>query len=454
MNLQSNPYLPDRLLPVFFDETHDGELAAILDSSGGGETLVKHYDSWIGKILSIIGVIAMILTGLSACSQQSNTTNTQNQSPITIGVSISYTGDFSTPSKAMLQGYQLWVDNINKNGGLLGRQVKLVVLNDNSDPNQVTTDYQKLITQDKVDLLIGPDSSLLTYPAAVVAHRYGYALLEGAGGAPRIFGLKFSDVYDVSVPIIRNLDSFVDFILSLPANERPKTAAYATEDDPFTQPQVDRARQLLEQGGVKTAYYRVYPSETTDYTPIAQAMIQAKAQVVVMGTITADCAAFINAFKQQHYNPQAIVATAGPDQGSAFTKAIGGTQSAEGVFVPNGWYPQLNAFQNSDFIKAYTTKYGGTPDDIAADTAEGYSVGQVLQQAVTKIHSIDNAALNKELHSDTFAMVQGPVKFDAVGENVAAVTYLFQWQSGHLVPVFPSSAASNNPQFPKANWPS
>ncbi|TMC90923.1 MAG: branched-chain amino acid ABC transporter substrate-binding protein, partial [Chloroflexi bacterium] len=85
--------------------------------------------------------------------------------------------------------------------------------------------------------------------------------------------------------------------------------AYATQDDPFTQPQVDTARKLLEQGGVKTVSSQVYPSETTDYTPIAQKMIASGAQVIVTGTLLPDIVAYIQAFKQQHYNPQAIIAT-------------------------------------------------------------------------------------------------------------------------------------------------
>src|SRR5438477_10550841 len=129
---------------------------------------------------------------------------------------------------------------------------------------------------------------------------------------------------------------------SLPAGQRPTTAAYATQDDPFTQHQVDTARKLLEQGGVKTVSSQVYPSETTDFTPIAQKMIASGAQIIVTGTLLPDIVAYIQAFKQQHYNPKAIIATAGPDQGKQFTDAIGGANAAEGVFVPNGgWYPSI-----------------------------------------------------------------------------------------------------------------
>ncbi|WIG61898.1 MAG: ABC transporter, substrate-binding protein (cluster 4, leucine/isoleucine/valine/benzoate) [Ktedonobacterales bacterium] len=401
--------------------------------------------------LCALGTCTVILATLAACGTSGGSTTSSG--PIKIGFTVSLTGDFSDDGKAVEQGYQLWADTINAHGGLLGRQVSLDILDDASNPDQVTTDYQKLITVDKVDLLFGPFSTLLTKPASVVAHRYGYALPEGSGGGPSVFTAGLNNVFDVSLPVASNLVSFAQYILALPAAQRPQTAAYATEDDPFTQPQVDLAKQMLEQGGVKTAYYNVYPAETTDFAPIAQAVIHSGAQVTIFGTLLPDITAFIQAFKQQHYNPQGLIATAGPDQGTQFLNNIGGAQSAEGIFVPNGWYAELNAPGNADMVAAYVAKYGGTPDDISSDVAEAYSVGQVVQQAVTQNKSLDNAKLIQTLHSGTFTSVQGDVKFDSTGQNTAATAYLFQWQSGKLIPVFPASAATAQPEYPKPNWP-
>jgi branched-chain amino acid transport system substrate-binding protein len=397
----------------------------------------------------------MALLVLSACGSTPTTTSNQPKTPIKIGISLSLSGDFSADGKAFQQGYQLWADTVNKNGGILGRQVQLDIISDASSTTQVVTNYQKLITVDHCDLVFGPFSTLLTKSASVVANRYGYAMLEGAGGGPSVFSRGLHNLFDVSAPVANLLVSFTQYILSLPASQRPTTAAYATQNDPFTQPQVDTAKQLLEQGGVKTVSYQVYPSETTDYTPIAQKMIASGAQVIVTGTLLPDIVAYIQAFKQQHYNPQAIIATAGPDQGAQFTKAIGGVPSAEGVFVPNGgWYPQISTFQNTQMVKDYLAKYGGTADSISSDIPEAFSVGQTLQQAATKINSIDNAKLITELHSgETFQSVQGPVKFNAQGENVLATGYLFQWQKGTLVSVYPAAQASNKPEYPKVNWP-
>ncbi|MFL5693454.1 MAG: amino acid ABC transporter substrate-binding protein [Ktedonobacteraceae bacterium] len=415
-----------------------------------GRYLLRHK-----SVLNSFGVLIMALRVLSACGGSPATTTTnQPQPPIKIGISVSLSGDFSADGKAFQQGYQVWADDVNKSGGLLGRQVQLDFLSDASSTTQVVTNYQKLITVDHVDLILGPYSTLLTKPASVVANRYGYPIIEGAGGGPSVFTRGLHNLFDVSPPVADQLDSFAQYILAMPVGQRPTSVAYATEDDPFAQPMVDTAKKILEQGGVKTVSYQVYPSETTDYTPIAQKIIASKAQVVVCGSFLPDIIAFVQAFKQQHYNPQILMASAGPDLGAQFTGPIGGNAAAEGIMNPSNWYPGLTTFQNKQMVQSYLAKFGGSANDISVDVAEAYSVGQVLQQAANKIHSIDRAKLITELHSsDTFQTVQGPARFNEQGQNVALSAYIFQWQKGSFIPVYPASQAAANPEFPKPNWP-
>jgi branched-chain amino acid transport system substrate-binding protein len=414
--------------------------------------------TWLRKALVTSATASLVLVFVVACGggQSTPTTSNQNTTPIKIGISLSLTGDFSADGLAFQQGYQLWRDDVNKNGGLLGRQVQLDIVSDASSPDQVQTNYQTLINVNHDDLVFGPFSTLLTKPASVVANRFGYAFVEGAGGGPSVFTRGLTNIFDVSLPVANNLVAFANYILALPASQRPTSVAYATEDDPFTQPQVDTARQVLEQGGIKTATPEiVYPAETTDYTPIADKIIASGAQVVVVGTLLNDVSAFIHRFKQQHYNPQALIATAGPDQGSAFLNVIGGTQAAEGIMVPNGgWFAEAATPGNAQMVQEYVSKFGGTYDGISSDVAEAYSVGEVVQQAVTKIGTIDNTKLIAQLHSGaTYTTVQGPVKFDNTGQNTAATAYLFQWQSGTLIPVFPANVAQGKVEYPKPNWP-
>lgn len=412
--------------------------------------MLKLYAASIRRYTIIATVVLMAFGGLSACAQN---TTVNNQTPITIGASLSLSGDFSGDGPAMEQGYQLWADTVNKNGGLLGRPVKLVILNDKSDPDLTAKNYKTLISVDHVNLLFGPFSTLLTKQAAPVAQKAGYALIEGAGGGPSVFDPGWNNLFAVSLPVANNLTTFAYYILSLPQSIRPKTAAYATSDDPFTEPQLRVAQHLLESAGIKTVYDTNPAYDSTKISgnavkPYAEQVVQSHADVVLLGTLLPEVASYINVFKKDNYNPRALIATAGPDLGQDFVKAVGGVKNTEGTFVPNGWYPQADNFQNAQMVQNYLAQYGGTANQINADVAEAYSVGQVLEQAVNKVQSIDNAKLIALLHSsEVFNTVQGSVRFDSKGRNMLAIAYLFQWQSGQFLPVYPSSVAVLNPKL-------
>ncbi len=400
--------------------------------------------------LALTGIVSAGALSLAACgSSSSGPSNTpKGGAPITIGVSVSLTGDFSGDGKALVQGYDLWAQDENAKGGLLGHHVTMKYVDDASSTTQVVTNYQNLITQDKVALVFGPFSSLLTIPASTVTDRFGYAFPEPAGGGPSVFTRGIHSLFFVQpAPVEDNLVSFTQWVLSLPASARPATAAYSTEDDPFTQPQVDKAKALLEAGGIRTVSYKVYPAETTDFTPLAQQVISANADVVVLGSQEPDSVAFIKAFQQQHYNPKALVATGGPDQGADFADKVG-TANTEGVMVPAGWWSSAKTPDNATFVSEFIAKYGGTPGDIPGDAAEAYSVGEVVDQAAKKANSIVNAALISALHSGTYQTIQGPMAFDSVGKPNGA-TFLVQWQNGLTVPVYPPSAAVAQPEYPK-----
>lgn len=437
--------------------------------------------------LPIISCIILLVMGLSACAQDQTTTTssgpvpfTDPNHPITIGFSVSLTAlhkdqDFTADGKLILQGYQLWQDAVNYSGGLLGRPVKLVYKDDKSDEDTTTKSYTDLIQKDKVDLLVGPFSTLLTKAAEHANGISGYPFVEGAGGAPSVFTNGWKNIFAVSVPVVNNLNAYAYYVLSLPLSQRPHTVAYLTSDDPFTYPQINQAQKLLSQGGLKTVFptpenfkqFKTMPqfpygsnqsapqyeygagdtNASAEATTYAEAVVKANPDVVVLGTLLSDIQAEIAVFKAHNFKPKSLIATAGPDLGGDFIKAIGGVKYTEGVFVPNGWYPQANNFQNAEMVQAYIQKYGGTPDQVNADVAEAYSVGQVVQQAVEKVGSIDKNKLLNELRNDTFSTVQGTAHFDQYGENIQGLAYLFQWQNGVLIPVYPLSVAAENPEY-------
>ena len=354
---------------------------------------------------------AMILAACSSSgSGTSSSTTSATKSPILIGTSLSLTGDFSVDGQAFERGYNLWVKEINKSGGLLGHKVTLKIVNDNSDPGTVTTNYTQLISADHAAFVFGPFSTLLTAPAAQVAARYHYAFVEGAGGGPLVFSLKLPNLFAVSPVIVNQLVPFADWVASLPSGQRPKTAAYPMVDDPFAVPMVQNAQSILQKAGVKTVYSKVFPAENPAYKAGADQVAHLKPDMVVIGSPDVPgVQSVMQAFMQQHYTPKILAASAGPDQGSAFLSAVGGPTNATGTMVPNGWYPGMPNALSHQFVKDYNAKYGGTPADINADAAEAYSVGETLAAAVNATKSLSNAKVISYLHSGvTVQTVQGP----------------------------------------------
>jgi branched-chain amino acid transport system substrate-binding protein len=426
---------------------------------------------WLSKSAFARSAVALLSVSiLAACSSSSSSSTTTTTSstpspsstaPIVIGASLSLTGDFSADGQAYQKGYQLWANGVNARGGILGRKVTLKILNDNSSPTQVVTNYQTLFASDKVDLAFGPFSSLLTTPSADTAAHYGYALVEGAGGAPTVFNspanLAAHNVFDVSLPISDEMKPFVAWIASMPASQRPKTAAYPMANDPFAIPPVQQAQTQLQALGVKTVYSQIFPEEVADYKAPADQVAASGAQVVVLGsTDVPTVSAFMQAFEQQHYNPKMFIAAAGPDQGAAFISVVG-KGNAVGMMVPNGWYPGYKNPASQALVNEYVAKYGGSPSDVNADVAEAYSVGQVMDQAVVATGGTDNAKIITYLHSGvTLSTVQGPVTFNSLGENTAALAFTFQWQPNAVFnQVLPTSAAGSVPIInPKPNWTS
>ena len=157
-----------------------------------------------------------------------------------------------------------------------------------------------------MDLTFGPFSSLLTAPAAEVAHRYGYAFVEGAGGSPLVFSEKLPNVFDVALPVANSLDPLVNWLKSLPAGQRPTSAAYPIANDPFTILQVQRAQGFLQQAGVSTSYSKIFPEEVPDFLPNANLVAGKNPQMVILGsTAVPTVASFVKAFAAAALQPEA-----------------------------------------------------------------------------------------------------------------------------------------------------
>ena len=331
---------------------------------------------------------------------------------------------------------------MNSHGGLLGRPVRLVVLNDNSDPGTATKNYTKLIAQDHVDLTLGPFSSLLTVPAAKVANRYRYAMMAGSATAPSVYSASLPNLFSTSAPVAQQMVPFANWVAV--AAPRPAAEERRLRDGgrPVRRPAGPcRRRAILEKAGVATVYSNASaPYEKTTTAALAadaDKVAAAHPQIVLIGSVDVPTvSAFINEFKRLRFNPQMIIAAAGPDQGQAFLNAIG-TSNADGIMVPNTWYGGFPNALSHVMVQEYIARYGGTASDINGDVAEAYSAGQVMANAVGSV-GLSQQKIIGFLHSrgtqvDT---VQGLaqwgkyVKGQPSGENLKASSFVFQWQAG------------------------
>ena len=402
----------------------------------------RRHRSRSAGLLAAGAAAALVLAACSSSGSSGSSGSGSSTQPITIGISVSLSGDFSGDGLATKQGYETWAAFQNAHGGILGRKIVLDFLSDGSSPTQVITNYQKLITVNHVNFVVGPYSTLLTKPASAIANRYGYVMIEGIGGGPSVFSQGLKNVFDVSASAAYQLITFAKWLAS---TQQPEDIAYASMTDPFLQPMLDGARSYLTAHGFKSVVYKLYPLETTDYTPIASAIAASKAPVVVLGTMPPDGYAFVQDLIQDKFSPKVLIEASGPDQGAAFVKAVGASNTG-GIMVPNTWYPGSTYYQNTAMVQQYLKMFGGTANNISADVAEAFSSGQVLTQAIDHIKSTSNSALESYLHSGvTFQSVQGPVKFLPDGENGAATPFVFQWQKGTLQDVLPTGIGTTKP---------
>jgi branched-chain amino acid transport system substrate-binding protein len=398
-----------------------------------------------GRWTTLVAVAAIAAMVGAACSKSSSGVN----KPIVIGISLSASGDFSDPAAAAKKGYELWAETINAKGGLMGRQVQLKIVDDASSPDQVVTNYQNLITKDHVDFVFGPFSTLLSAPAAKVANRYGYAFIEPAGGGPAIFDEKLHNVFFVQpAPVVDSGVVFANYILSLPADQQPKTAAYPELDDPFAAPIAEAVRQKFEAAGIQTVYKQVYPPETTDLSPIVSKIAAANPDIVVGGTQVEDGFALVKAMVEQNLSPKFLFLSNGANDPVNFPDKVG-ANNVNGIFSAGDWFEAETSPGNAEFVAAYHKKFGNEPID--STSSEAYACGQVLEAVVNKINSLDNGKIIDALHQGSWPSVEGNISWDSVGEPQGQ-DLLLEWVDGKLVPVFPADVALHAPVIPKPAW--
>jgi branched-chain amino acid transport system substrate-binding protein len=398
--------------------------------------------------MATIAMVAVVT--LAGCGGDDGGSGDAAADPIVIGVSLPLTGDFSEPGKGVQRGYEAWAKVVNDGGGLLGRQVELKILDDQSNAERVVSDYEQLIGRDQVDLVFGPFSTRLVVPSARVAEEYGMLFVEPAGAAKEVFEQGFKNLFYAAPAVADDhYNHLAEHILALPADQRPKTVAYAAMDDPFAQGTAYGLKEKLEQAGIKTVVNEVYPPNTTDFSSIAAKIVNSKADMVVGGSQYQDGVNLIVALQQLSYQPKLAAFSTAPTS-PEFAKAIG--NKTEGILAPTGYTQDAKYPSNLEFVQKYTAQFGSPPEE---DEANGYTTGQVVAAAVKAVGCAEQGDCQKRLvewlRANEVETVVGPLRWDDKGRPQGA-HMIQQWVDGEIRIVLPEDVKETDFVYPKPKW--
>ena len=392
------------------------------------------------------GLTALALTGalafgLAACGgDDSEGGGGSSDGPITIGTSLPLTGEFSQPGQAAEQGYKIWQETVNANGGLLGRDVELVVKDDASNQNTIVADYNALISQDKVDLLLGTFSSLLNLPASAVAEKNQMLYVEPAGGSPDMFTRGFKYLFFTQQATSDKQGKvFAEWVAALPEDQRPKTAAYPTLDDPFAAPNVAGIQEILEAAGIETVYQETYAIDTKNFDTIVNAMKNADPDLVVHGAQFEDGIGLTRSMLKAGFAPDMFYETNAPSFGAQYSDGVG-AENTEGVIYAVSHSPEADTPGNAEFVAKYKEMFG--TDEVPEDAADGYAAAQVMQAAVEAVGNVDDQeAMANWLRENEVDTILGSLSWDETGAPTGEFL-IGQWQNGKPEIVLPADVST------------
>jgi branched-chain amino acid transport system substrate-binding protein len=401
----------------------------------------------VGRLLVL--VLALALVAAAGCGDDDDDGGggggEASGDPIKVGASLPLTGEFSEPGKAARQGYEVWEAMVNEKGGLIeGRPVEMVIKDDQSNQNTIVADYNALISRDQVDLLLGTFSSLLNLPASAVAERNRMLYVEPAGGAPELFDRGFRFLFFAQQATAdKQGEVWANYITQLPENERPKTVAYPTLDDPFAQPTSEGIEAIFSDAGIRTVYRETYTIDNPNLDGIANALKSRNPDMVVHGATFEDGVGMVRALRKADFTPKILYQTTAPSLGDQYSGAIG-EQTTEGIFYGVSHSKEAETPGNREFVAKYRDMFGG--EEVPEDAADAYAAAQVLE-AVGTIERERQIELADWLRENTVETVLGPLSWDDQGRPEGEFL-VGQWQSGVPEIILPDGAATTEEILP------
>jgi branched-chain amino acid transport system substrate-binding protein len=351
--------------------------------------------------------------------------------PIRVGFSMALTGGVAPNGKQILAAFEIWRDDVNAKGGLLGRPVELVYYDDQSSPANVPALYTKLITVDKVDLLVGPYATNMIAPAMPVIMQnnkmtvsiLGLGVNKQFGNYPRYFS---------TVPLGPDGPPAFSkgfFELAMAQNPKPRTVSILAADAEFAKTASDGARANAQGSGLTIAYDGKYPPATTDYAPVMRAVQAANADIVFAAAYPPDTVGIVRAANEIGLSPKMFGGTMIGLTATPIKMQLG--PLVNGIVINESFLPALNYPGTAEMMQKYQAKAPGLGiDPLGYGFAPfAYTAGQLLAKAVEDTRSLDHDKLAAYLHSHTVDTVVGPLAFGADGEWTRSGMVFTQFQN-------------------------
>jgi len=380
----------------------------------------------LARAMALIAIGALIIPSMAP-------TTAKAADPIRIGMSMALTGGVAPAGKQVLAALQIWRDDVNAKGGLLGRPVELVFYDDQSNPQNIPGIYTKLIDVDKVDLLIGPYATNMVAPAIPLLmqyHKTTIGILANAANSKFHYDQYFSMLPTGPEP--QKSFAYGFFELAAAAKPRPKTVAIIAADAEFAQNAADGARQSIKEiGGFELLLDQKYPPTTTDYTPIMQAVKALNPDIIYVAAYPPDSVGIVRAANEIGLSPKMfggtfigllltpIKAQLGP--------LMNGIVNNE-VFLPGPAFTFPGTLELLSKYQAVAKAQGLDPMGWSYPPL-GYAAGQVLAQAVEGAKTLDQVKLAAYMHGHTFHTVVGDIAFNKDGEWTKSRVVFTQFQN-------------------------
>lgn len=364
---------------------------------------------------------------------------TQAVDEIKIGLTVSLSGDLAKLGKQQLHGVQMWEADVNSRGALLGRPVKLVYHDDRSDPATSARLYERLISEDRVDLLLGPYSSDITLAASTVAEKNSFPMLTVGAAAEAIWERGYKNVFGIDVPAQAYMHSVLDMLRE---HAPLRVALIYVEDAVFTRDMAEGVRRQASAYGLDIVLDQGFPQQTQNFSSLVRGLREANPDVVLGAVYYQGALGVMQESRQQGLSPNLFALSVGPAV-RKFGDTLG--PGVEGVMGPVPWMRSDRTPFGFDFSYRYKQRFGA---NAGYHATFGYAAGQVLEAAVRLAGSLERDQVRAQLSAMQFRSLLGNYRVDATGKQIGHKTYVLQWQNGRRRLVWPPELAETTPRFP------